>query len=48
MTLLLLFIMMGLLLACGRKTNSGRRCDLGFVVVVLSLAMLVLQLQQQG
>jgi hypothetical protein len=41
-------IMMILVLGCGRKAGTGRRCDLGFVVVMLSLVLLVLQLQSQG
>ena len=41
-------IMMILALGCGRKATTGRRCDLGFVVVMLALALLVIQLQTQG
>ena len=41
-------IMMILVLGCGRKAAAGRRCDLGFVVVMLSLVLLVLQMQAQG
>jgi hypothetical protein len=48
MELLLPFIIIVLLVACGRKSATGRRCDLGLVVVMLSLVMLVLQLQRQG
>jgi len=48
MELLLPFIIIGLLVACGRKSVTGRRCDLGLVVVMLSLVMLVLQLQPHG
>ncbi len=45
MALLLPFVMLLLVLACGRKASTGRRCDLGFVIVMLSVVMLVLQLQ---
>jgi hypothetical protein len=48
MELVLPFIMIVLVLACGRKATAGRRCDLGFVIVMLSLVMLVLQLQAHG
>jgi hypothetical protein len=48
MELVLPFVMIVLVLACGRKSASGRRCDLGFVVVMLSLVVLVLQLQPRG
>jgi hypothetical protein len=48
MELVLPFIMIFLVLAGGRKAAAGRRCDLGFVVVMLSLVLLVLQLQSQG
>jgi hypothetical protein len=48
MELVLPFVMIVLVLACGRKAASGRRCDLGLVVVMLSLVMVVLQLQAQG
>jgi len=48
MELVLPFIIIVLLVACGRKSETGRRCDLGLVVVMLSLVMLVLQLQPQG
>ena len=48
MELLLPFVIIVLLVACGRKSAEGRRCDLGLVVVMLSLVLLVLQLQSQG
>jgi hypothetical protein len=48
MELLLPFVIIALLVACGRKSSEGRRCDLGLVVVMLSLVLLVLQLQAQG
>jgi hypothetical protein len=48
MELLLPFVIIVLLVACGRKPTEGRRCDLGLVVVMLSLVMLVLQLQSHG
>jgi hypothetical protein len=48
MELLLPFIIIVLLVACGRKSATDRRCDLGLVVVMLSLVMLVLQLQPHG
>ncbi len=48
MELVLPFIIIVLLMACNRKGNTGRRCDLGFVVVILSLAMLILELQPHG
>jgi hypothetical protein len=46
--LVLPFVILLLVLACGRKSATGRRCDLGLVVVMLSLVMLVLQLQPHG
>ena len=48
MELVLPFMMLLLVLACGRKSATGRRCDLGLVVVMLSLVLLVLQLQTHG
>ncbi len=48
MELVLPFVILLLVLACGRKATSGRRCDLGLVVVMLSLVMLVLELQAHG
>jgi hypothetical protein len=48
MELVLPFVILLLVLACGRKSTEGRRCDLGLVVVMLSLVMLVLQLQARG
>jgi hypothetical protein len=48
MELVLPFVMIVLVLACGRKSAEGRRCDLGLVVVMLSLVLLVLQLQARG
>jgi hypothetical protein len=48
MELVLPFVMIVLVLACGRKAAGGRRCDLGLVVVMLSLVLLVLQLQPHG
>ncbi len=48
MELVLPFVMIVLVLACGRKSATGRRCDLGLVVVMLSLVLLVLQLQSHG
>ncbi len=48
MELVLPFIMIVLVFACGRKAAAGRRCDLGFVVVMLSLMLLVMQLQSHG
>jgi hypothetical protein len=48
MELVLPFVIIALLLACGRKSANGRRCDLGLVVVMLSLVLLVMQLQSQG
>jgi hypothetical protein len=48
MELVLPFVMIVLVLACGRKSTTGRRCDLGLVVVMLSLVLLVLQLQPHG
>ncbi|CAG0926377.1 hypothetical protein TFLX_00040 [Thermoflexales bacterium] len=41
-------ILMILVLGCGRKAAAGRRCDLGFVIVMLSLVLVVMQLQSQG
>ena len=37
MELVLPFVILLLVLACGRKSATGRRCDLGLVVVMLSL-----------
>lgn len=48
MELVLMFIILVLVFACTRKGETGRRCDLGFVVVMLSLVLLVLQLQAHG
>ncbi len=48
MELVLPFVILLLLLACGRKSATGRRCDLGLVVVMLSLVLLILQLQTHG
>ncbi len=48
MELWLPFAMIVLVLACGRKAAAGRRCDLGFVIVMLSLVLLVSQLQAHG
>ena len=48
MELWLPVVIIVLLLTCGRKSATGRRCDLGFVVVMLSLALLALQLQPHG
>jgi hypothetical protein len=48
MELVLPFVIIVLVLACGRKSASGRRCDLGLVVVMLSLVLLVMQLQTHG
>ncbi len=42
------FLIIVLLLTSSRKAHTGRRWDLGFVVVMLSLAMLILQLQPHG
>lgn len=44
MELWLPFLLIVLVLACGRKAADGRRCDLGLVVVMLSLAFAVTQL----
>jgi hypothetical protein len=44
MELVLPFVILILVLACGRKSTTGRRCDLGLVVVMLSFVLLVLQL----
>jgi hypothetical protein len=44
MELVLPFVIIVLLVACGRKSATSRRCDLGLVVVMLSLVMLVLRL----
>ena len=44
MELVLPFVMIILVLACGRKSAAGRRCDLGLVVVMLSLVFLATQL----
>jgi hypothetical protein len=48
MELVLPFIMIFLVLAGGRKAATGRRCDLGFVVVMLSLVLLVLCCNHRG
>ena len=48
MELVLSLALIVLVLTCGRKSATGRRCDLGLVVVMLSLVLLVLQLQAHG
>ena len=48
MELVLPFVIVVLVFACTRKSGTGRRCDLGLVVVMLSLVLLVLQLQPHG
>ncbi len=48
MELVLPFVIIALVLACGRKSATSRRCDLGLVVVMLSLVLLVMQLQAHG
>ena len=48
MAIWLPILLVVLVFSCGRKSTAGRRCDLAFVVVMLSLALLVLQLQMQG
>ena len=45
MELVLPFVMIVLVLACGRKSATGRRCDLGLVVVMLSVVFLLIQIQ---
>ena len=45
MELVLPFVIIVLVFACTRKSGTGRRCDLGLVVVMLSLVLLVIQLQ---
>jgi hypothetical protein len=48
MELVLPFMMLFLVLASGRKSATGHRRDLGLVVVMLSLVMLLLQMQAHG
>jgi hypothetical protein len=48
MELVLSFVLIVLLLASSRKSATGRRGDLGLVVVMLSLVLLMLQLQAHG
>ena len=48
MELVLPFVIIVLVFTCRRKCGTGRRCDLGLVVVMLSLVLLVLQLQPHG
>jgi hypothetical protein len=48
MALWLPLLLVVLVFSCGRKASNGRRCDLGLVVVMLSLALLVMQLQPHG
>ena len=48
MAIWLPLLLVVLVFSCGHKAGSGRRCDLGLVVVMLSLVMLVLQLQAHG
>ena len=48
MELVLPFIIIVLVFTCTRKSGAGRRCDLGLVVVMLSLVLLVLQFQAHG
>ncbi len=45
MELWLPLLLVVLVLGCTRKSANGRRCDLGFVVVILSIALLAWQLQ---
>ena len=40
MELVLALVLIVLVLACSRKSDTGRRCDLGLVVVMLSLVLL--------
>ena len=48
MELVLPFVIIVLVFTCTRKSGTGRRCDLGLVVVMLSLVLLILQLQTHG
>jgi hypothetical protein len=48
MALWLPILLVVLVFSCGRKSATGRRCDLGFVVVILSVALLLAQLQPPG
>ncbi len=45
MELWLMLLLIVLVFGCTRKANTGRRCDLGFVVVLLSLVLAVSQLK---
>ena len=48
MELILAFVIIVLVLACDRRSAAGSRRDLGLVVVMLSLVLLILQLQTHG
>jgi len=45
MTLWLPLLLVVLVFSCGRKAGMGRRCDLGLVVVMLSVALIAMQLK---
>ena len=45
MALWLPLLLVVLVFSCGRKAGNGRRCDLGLVVVMLSVALIAMQLK---
>jgi len=45
MALWLPLLLVVLVFSCGRRAGTGRRCDLGLVVVMLSVALIAMQLK---
>jgi hypothetical protein len=45
MALFIPLLLVVLVFSCGRKAGTGRRCDLGLVVVMLSVALIATQMQ---
>jgi hypothetical protein len=45
MALWLPLLLVVLVFGCAHKAGAGRRCDLGLVVVMLSVALIATQLQ---
>ena len=45
MTLFIPLLLVVLVFGCARKAGTGRRCDLGFVVIMLSVVLIASQLQ---
>jgi hypothetical protein len=46
MAIWLPLLLVVLVFSCARKSATGRRCDLGLVVVMLSVALIAIQLHQ--